>query len=101
MHELLDARTIKSKTYWLSRNKRAIDCHINPMHYYDNGWLDIEPDVIASDRPNWDWEVSKGLYILLAKEDTTVALGKEDNWIGFRFDGAGYLDWDTKNYEII
>lgn len=105
--ELVDQRTRTSKLYWLGEDKYAIDASIASVHYKEDPddinelWKDIDTDIVPSDRPNWDWEVVKGNWTLLIKNDTTVALGKDGHWIGFQYKGFGYLDVNTKEYEIL
>lgn len=110
--ELVELRTRTSKTTWLGVNaegypRYALDVSIGSMHYRDDPddpnemWKVIDTTIVASDRPNWDWEVTKGHWTLLVNSDTTVAVGKDGHWIGFKYRGVGYLDWQSKDYEIL
>ena len=107
MIELASLRTEFSRTYELDTGVRRTVACTGPLNYKsdpddDNSpYLPINTAITASALPNWDGEVSAGMYRLLLKTDTTVALGREGNWVGFRFDGFGYLDWTTKQYEIL
>ncbi len=105
--EIIEARDRTSKTYYLGDNQYALDITLGSLHYKDNPsdpdelWKDIETTITASPKENWDWEVVKGNWHLLIRSDTTVAVGKDGHWIGFRYEGFGYLDWATKEYVIL
>lgn len=105
--ELIDLRTRTSKTFDLGDGKYAVDVSINSIHYKDDPddpeeqWKDINTAIAPSERPNWDYEVVRGNWQLLIKDDTTVALGKEGSWIGFRYEGFAYYDASTGEYEIL
>lgn len=110
--ELTDERTKYSSTRaeyvdWIPTNERTLETSLIPVHYKDNQsnsqeqWKVINTTIIESDRPNWDWEVTKGNWQLLIASNTTVAIGKEGQWVGFRFDGAAYLDIASKDYEVL
>lgn len=101
--EVISARTRTSKLYSLGGDKYAVDISIGSLHYEDEygDWQNIETDIVPSDKPNWNYEVEKGNYHILIKDDTTIAVGKGGNWIGFRYSAFGYLDWQTKDYVIL
>jgi hypothetical protein len=105
--ELVNQRTISSKTFDIGNGYYSTDAYIGAIHYKDDidnpqeQWKDIDTTIVSSPKPNWDWEVVKGNWKLLIKEDTSVALGKDGHWIGFRYDGVAYLDWATKNHEVL
>lgn len=101
--EVVEQRTRASKTHWLGGNKYSLDATIGSVHYQDEvgDWQNIEADIHSSPKPNWDWEVTKGHWQLLVAEDTTVAAGKDGHWIGFKYEGVGYLDVATKDYVIL
>jgi len=105
--ELIDRRTRTSKTYWLGETEDglqrfAIDSSIGSIHYEEAGqWLEIDSDIVPSIKNGWDWEVEKGAYKLLIKSDTSVAVGKDDYWLGFRYEGFAYLDKSTNDYVIL
>jgi len=105
--EFIELRTQNSKTYQLSDGTYQLVAYSGPIHYKDDPdntlepWKDINTGITSSPRTNWDWEVTKGLWHLLIKDDTTVALGRDGNWIGFRLDGIAYLDVNTKEYVIL
>jgi hypothetical protein len=101
--EITESRTRTSKTHYLGGNKYSLDASIGSIHYQDEAgsWQDIDPTIVTSDRPNWDYEVVKGHWTLLIADDTTVAIGKDGHWIGMRYEGVGYLDVATKDYVIL
>lgn len=105
--EIVDLRTRTSKTYSLGADRYALDLSIGSVHYKDDLadpyelWKDIDTAIVPSARPAWDWEVVKGNWHLLIRQDTTVALGKAGHWIGFKYAGFGYLDWSTKEYVVL
>lgn len=106
-YEITSARTATSKTFALDTNKYALDCSMESIHYQENpdnpddAWMEIDTTIVSSTKPNWDWEVTTGHWHLLISSNTTVALGKDGQWIGFRFDGVGYLDSVTKDYVVL
>jgi len=110
--EIIESRTRTSKTHYLGetldgRSRYALDVSIGSVHYKDDSddslelWKDIDTTIQVSSKPNWNWEVVKGNWQLLINEDTTVAVGKDGNWIGFRYEGLAYLDINTKEYVIL
>lgn len=105
--ELLDMRSRASKTTWLGSNKYSLDVSIGSIHYKDNPddpneqWKEIDTAIVESPKANWDWEVVKGNWHLLIKNDTSVALGKDGNWLGFRYEGFAYYDSFTGDYQIL
>ncbi|MFO7810903.1 MAG: hypothetical protein R6V47_05985 [Candidatus Delongbacteria bacterium] len=105
--EIVEQREQNSKTYYLGDGRYALDVTIGSQHYKDDSdnpdelWKDIDTTIVESPKANWDWEVVKGHWHLLIRADTTVAVGKSGNWLGFRYDGFGYLDWATKDYEML
>lgn len=105
--EVIESRTRTSKTHYLGGNKYSLDISVGSLHYKDNPddpeelWKDIDTTIVSSPKPNWDWEIVKGNWHLLIKDDTTVAVGKNGNWLGFQYQGFGYLDWATKDYHIL
>lgn len=107
MEELVALRGQNSKTYDLGNGKRRLITGGGIHHYKDDPddsgelWKDVDPIIVESPKANWDWEVVKGNWHLLIREDTTVAFGKAGHWIGFRYGGFGYLDWATKQYQSL
>ena len=105
--ELIERRTRTSKTHHLGGNRYSVDVDTSSIHYRDDPdnaaelYKEIDPNIQPSSRADWDWEVTKGHWHLLIKEDTTIALGKDGHWIGFRLDGLAYLDAVTKEYHIL
>ena len=105
--EIIENRTINTKTYYLGDGKYAIDASIGSLHYkndHDNileQWKDIDTEIVASPKIDWDWEVIKGNWHLLIKDNTTVAIGKDGNWMGFQYQGFAYYDSQSKNYYIL
>jgi len=105
--EIVESRDQYTKVYYLGDNKYALDTAIGSIHYKDNPddpdelWKDIDTTIVASDRAAWDWEVVKGHWHVLIAADTAAAVGKDGHWIGFRYEGYGYLDWATKEHVIL
>ena len=102
--EVISMRTRTSKTHWLGGNRYSLDVSLGSLHYWDNdtgNWQEIDPNIEESSRTNWDWEVTRGHWTLLVRNDTTVAIGKDGHWIGFRYEGFAYLDWQSKDYAIL
>ena len=105
--ELTDQRTRTSKTYSLGEtpegNQRyALEASIGSIHYREGGqWLEIDSAIVESQKVGWDWEVEKGHWKLLIKDDTSVAVGKDGHWLGFRYEGFAYLDKSTDEYVIL
>lgn len=105
--ELIELRTRTSKTYYLGDSHYALEASPNSIHYKDNlddpseQWKDIDTTIQTSNRTDWNWEVVKGHWHLLIKDDTSVALGKDGNWIGFRYEGFAYYDTESKEYAIL
>lgn len=110
--EIIDQRTLTSKTTWLGETptggqRYALDASIGSVHYKDDPddpseqWKDIDTAIQPSDRLNWDWEVIKGNWHLLINSDTSVAVGKDGNWIGFRYEGFAYYDTSTGMYQVL
>jgi len=105
--EITSKRTRNSKTFFAGGNRLAWEGTIGSIHYKDNPddvgepWKDIDSNIVVSPKADWDWEVVKGGWHLLIKNDTTVAVGKDGNWIGFRYGGIGYIDWATKERVIL
>ena len=101
--ELTGQRTRNSKIYDLGGGQYRVEASISSVHYQDESgeWLDIEPTILESDWANWDWEVNKGAWTLLIREDTTVAVGKDGHWIGFKHNGMAYLDRQSNQYQLL
>lgn len=101
--EVVSQRTYSSKTYYIGNGDYRFEAYPGSIHYQDeqNNWQDIDESIKATSRSNWDYEVTKGHWHLLIRDDTTVALGKDGNWLGFRYEGLAYLDWETKEYAIL
>lgn len=105
--EIIELRDRTSKTYSLGGNKYSLDVSLGSVHYKDDPadpnelWKDIDSTIVTSERENWDWQVVKGNWHLLVRDDTTVAVGKAGGWLGFQYIGFGYLDWASKDYEIL
>lgn len=99
--EIIELRTQSSKTYDLGGGFYHLEASAQPLHYYDgDGWKDLDLSLEQSSRVNWDWEVTKAGYTVLIRDDTTLAVGKAGNWIGFQYAGIAYLD-KTNNLHLI
>jgi len=77
--------------------------YLGSVHYEDaNGnFQPIDTTIVASSKPNWDWEVTTGHWKLFVNNDTTVGVKKGNNWIGTRLHGIAYYEATTKNYTIL
>lgn len=106
-NEIIEKRTITSKTFSRGNGEWVWKGRIGAIHYKNDPdneqeqWKDIETSIVVSPKDNWDYEVVKGIWHLLIKDDTTVAIGREGNWIEFRLDGFAYFDNVSKDYEIL
>lgn len=102
MAEVIKARDQYTKKYYLGNNRYSMDVSMESVHYQDEygNWQEIDTTIVESPKANWDWEVTKGHWTLLIRDDTAVAIGKDGHWLGFRYGGFGYLDWASKDYEI-
>ena len=107
LKEVLSRRGENLKTYDLGDGKYRAVIGGGIAHYKDDPdnpeelWKDVDTTIIVSDRENWDWEVTTGKYHILIRADTTIAFGIDGHWVGFRYDGFGYLDWASKNHVIL
>ncbi|MBU0599044.1 hypothetical protein KKF61_08745, partial [Patescibacteria group bacterium] len=100
--ELVEARTATTKTAYLGSGEYSLTSYTGSVHYLDGvEWKDIETSIVPSELPNWDWVVEKGAYQIRIREDTTVALIKEGNWIGFQYVGFAYYDSISKNHVVL
>jgi hypothetical protein len=101
--ELVTQRTRTSKTYDLGNDNRKAVFFSSSIHYQNElgVWQDIDENIQPSQRANWNWEVTKGHWQLLIKDDTTIAFVKDGNRLGFKYIGIAYLDWQTKEYAIL
>jgi len=111
-NEIIEKRTRASKTFLLEtlpdgRQKFALEASIGSVHYKDDPddpseqWKEIDSNIQVSPKANWDWEVVKGTWHLLIREDSSIVIGDEGQWLGFRVDGIAYLDIVTKDYVIL
>ena len=65
LRELVDRRTLKSKTFLHEDGKRTIIVHPKPLHYRDTSdseWLDIDFSWEPSSRDGYAWEAVRGPY---------------------------------------
>lgn len=101
--EETELRGWSSKVHSVGDGTYRLTSYPKSIHYQDEGgvWQDIDETIQESARPNWDWQVEKGHWTLLIREDTTVALGKDGHWVGFRVDGLAYYDRESKEYVIL
>jgi len=105
--EVVDLRGEYSKTYYQGGRTYQFVTGGGITHYKDDPedseelWKDVDTTIVESDRENWDWEVTTGKYHILIRADTAIAFGIDGHWVGFRYDGFGYLDWASKNHEIL
>lgn len=100
--ELIGLRDQYSQTFVTSEGfSRRIS--LGSIHYEASpgNFYAIDTTIVPSSKPNWDWEVTTGHWQLFVKNDATVAVKKDSNWIGTRLHGIAYLDIVTKDYTIL
>ncbi len=69
--EVIDARTRSSKTTDLGGGKYAFDASIGAIHYEDNGWQEIDSELVLGMAP-WDWVMVEAGYKIGVNEDFTA-----------------------------
>ena len=69
--ELIEKRTRNSKTHSLGGRKYAWDGTIGSIHYWEDGWKEID-NVFESAQAPWDWQMLKAGYHIRVKEDFTA-----------------------------
>lgn len=76
---------------------------LESIHYKDNygNFQPINTNIVPSSKLNWDWEVTTGHWELFIKNDTTVGVKKDNNWIGTRLHGIAYYETTSKDYTIL
>jgi len=105
LNEVIEKRTRNGKfSIDTVTRQRIIDISIGSLHYKDDPddteelYKEIDSSIKPSSRPNWDYEVVKGHWHLLVRDDVTFAAVKEGNWLGFKPIDMGYLEITSKNY---
>lgn len=68
--ELIEKRTQNSKTTYLGGVQYALDSSVGAIHYYDDGWQEIDNIFEPAIAP-WDWQMLKAGYHVRVKEDFT------------------------------
>jgi hypothetical protein len=106
--EVLSKRTRTSKTKRLHidgqpTNKFSWDGSIASVHYKDalNEWQEVDPTLVASLEPGWDWEMSKSHWRLLIKNGGWIGLERGGVGFGFKLIGWTFLNIATKEYDAI
>lgn len=106
--EILLKRTRTSKTRRLHiggqpTNKFSWDGSIASVHYRDalDEWQDVDPTLIASLEPGWDWEMNKSHWRLLIKNGGWIGFERGGVGFGFKLIGWTFLNIVTKEYDTI
>ena len=109
--ELLTRRNRTSKTRRLYEddqptNKYSWDGMVGTSLHYeeveDSGqWLEVDPRIVPSDEPGWDWEMQKSHWRLLIHNGGWIAFERGGVAFGFRLEGWTYLNWATKEHDVI
>jgi len=105
--ELEGDRTRSSKLFYNAvSGEYMVTSSLGSVHYQedasdpDSPWLEIDTDIVASDLPAWDWEMTKAQWNLRVRNDATVAAYVGDNWVEFKLVGLAYLG-TTGDYTVI
>jgi len=101
--EVIGLRDQYSNTYDMGDGSYRTIIQIGSVNFetLDGKFYPIQTNILASSKPDWDWEVTSGHWQLYVKNDTTVGVRKNDNWIATRLHGIAYLNIVTKNYTIL
>ena len=106
--EVLSRRNRTSKTKRLYEddqptNKYSWDGMVGTsLHYEEAGkWLEVDPRIVPSSEPGWDWEMRKSHWRFLVRNGGWFAAEKQGVGIGFRLERVAYLNNQTKEYQII
>jgi len=104
--ELISKRTRTSETHDLGGGKFAWDGIVGTSLHYEEvegsgEWKEIDPRIVPSSEPGWDWEMKKSHWRFLAKNGGWFAAGKKGVGIGFRLERIAYLNIETKEYQTI
>ncbi len=68
--EIVSLRTLNSKTTDLGGGRYALDSTIGAVHYEDNGWQEIDNELVPGAAP-WDWVMTEAGYKVGVNEDFT------------------------------
>jgi len=101
--EVVELRDQYSKTFYKGDDTFSSRLFLGSIHYEDElgNFKPIDTTIVASDKPNWDWEVTTGHWQLFIKNDLTVEVVKDDNTVKHRLSGIAYYDQSTKQYEMV
>ena len=109
--EVLARRHRTSKTKRLYEddqptNKFSWDGMVGTSLHYEEvegsgEWLEVDPRIVPSDEPGWDWEVRKSHWRFLVRNGGWFVAEKKGVGIGFRLERVAYLNIDTKEYQTI
>ncbi|HUV93921.1 MAG TPA: hypothetical protein VMX14_03715 [Anaerolineae bacterium] len=75
------------------------------LHYEETegsgDWLEVDPRIVPTDEPGWDWEMQKSHWRFLVRNGGWFAAEKQGVGIGFRLERIAYLNIATKEFETI
>jgi RHS repeat-associated protein len=81
--------------------------YASPVYFQDTtgAYQPIEPQLVASARPGYNWEVTRGLYRVYFKDDPTdsksvLVRHRSGHWLAFRLAGVGYYETSTGNRHL-
>jgi len=75
------------------------------VHYEETegsgDWLEVDPRIVPSDEPGWDWEMQKASWRFLGRNEGWFAAEKQGVGIGFKLGWVAYLNIESKEWQII
>ncbi len=105
--ELLEKRTLTSKTFLNSDNSYTTEISSGFVHYLDGSgkYQEINRNIVPSST-DYDFEVSEGMYQVFFKSDISqpnavVCQTRGGAGINTQLWGMGYLDISTKEYQVL
>lgn len=109
--EVLNRRRRTSKTRRLYEddqptNKYSWDGIVGASVHYEpvegsGEWLEVDPRIVPSSEPGWDWEMQKSHWRFLARNGGWFAAEKRGVGIGFRLERVAYLNIQTKEWQTV
>jgi len=86
-------------------NRFSCDATIGSLHYEEiegsGEWLDVDPSLVPSLEPGWDWEMAKSHWRLLIKNGGWIGIERGGVGFGFKLIGWTFLNIATKDYDAI
>ena len=106
--EIVDKRTYSSKTYQNSDGSYSLEMNLGYVHYKnDEGkFEEINRNIVASSAPEYDYEVTRGMYHVYFKSDINNSQSIAFETAGgvgavFQPFAVAYLDISSKDYQIL